>query len=418
MSGDLRDRLRQLGVHKGAAKVTPKPKRKRGLEALIEGEVIETDFGPTFMHAEHYAPDHVHGPYPLGDLLAQPMPVAAQLAACDDIDLSRAVFIDTETTGLAGGTGTLAFLVGVGTFDGDRHFTVRQYFLRSPAEEPAMLSSLAETLDQSQAIVSFNGRGFDLPLLQTRFTLAHLRPRILTASHLDLLMPARRVWRGRLPSCALSSLEYHVLNVPREQSDVPGYLIPQMYFDYLATGDASEMPRVLYHNVMDILSMVSLSTHLIRLFDQDVHAPTQVRDAGDLYAIGKWRADRGEAERAEIDLRAAIDQAAGLDIKNAARIRLAVLYKQANHRAKAIELWEAAALHPSIASLQLSLEACVELAKYYEWHSVELKQAIKWAQRGLKLVTTKMPEGLMRNMWMAELEHRKERLERKGLRTT
>ena len=407
MSTDLRDRLRQLGVHKGAAKVTSRAKRTLGLEALINGEVIETDYGPTFVHVERYASDHAHGRYALGDALSQSPSIAARLADLDDgqLDLRRAVFIDTETTGLAGGTGTLVFLVGVGMFDQDNSFTVRQYFLRSPGEEAAMLLHLNDTLDQYDAVVSFNGRGFDLPLLQTRFTLARLNPRILTAPHLDLLFPARRIWRGRLESCRLSSLEYHILDIHRDQTDIPGELIPQMYFDYIRTGDASEMPRVLYHNVYDVLSMVSLSTHLIQLFDED---RISVRDVGDLFALGKWHADQDRIDQAERYLRQAVEVAADRESHHAAAVRLAALYKQLDRRAEAVPLWEAVVDRKNV----LAVEACVELAKHYEWHEVDMKKAMKWTQRGLS-ITTHLKADVARNEWLAALTHRHERLEKK-----
>lgn len=415
MPTDLRDRLRQLNIHKGAAHVTPKPKRQSHLESLIEGEVIETDYGPTFIHTERYAPDHVHGLRPLGELLDLSGAVAARLAGIDleEFDLRKTIFIDTETTGLSGGTGTLAFVVGVGTFDAADHFNVRQYFLRNPNEEGALLLHLSETLDQYESIVSFNGRGFDVPLLKTRFTLAKMRPKILTAPHLDLLPPARRVWKGRFESCSLSTLEYRVLQVQRDQADVDGYLIPQMYFDYIRSGDASEMPRVMYHNALDILSMVSLSAHLIQLLAQSTES---IEDPSDLFALGKWAADRGEIDQAEIHLRQAIDRSDNLKIKNEARSRLAAIYKAQDRRSDAIELWQALALQPSAIIPHPSIEACIELAKHYEWHALDLKRALKWTQRGLKLAED-LQNGFARAMLETELHHRLERLENKTAKT-
>jgi len=405
---DLRDRLRKLGAHKGAAHLaaTPKPKRRRGIEGLIDGEVIETDYGPTFVHLERYAPDYVHGKFALGEALSQSKTVAAELANGDDeFDLRRAAFVDTETTGLAGGTGTFAFLVGVGTFDADDHFVVRQYFLRSPDEEPAMLLHIAETLEQCDAIVSFNGRGFDLPLLTTRFTLIRLFPRILTAPHLDLLTPSRRMWRGRLESCSLSSLEDNVLEVRRDQADISGAFIPDMYFDYLRSGDASEMPRVMYHNVFDILSMVTLSTQLIQLFDR---AQTTQRNAGDLYALGKWHADHAQHDQAEIYLQQAIDLADDPETHHAAALRLATLYKQLERRAEAVPLWEAVTDQPEISAI----DACVELAKHFEWHARDLPHAVHWTQHALKLADD-LPVGFVRDEVLAALEHRLQRLTKK-----
>lgn len=419
MSTDLRDKLRQLGVHKGAAKIVSKPKRQSHLESLIEGETIETDYGPTFVHAESYAPDHIHGLHLIGDLLTLPGTLAAQLAGLQSptvktpgsqiFDMRKTVFLDTETTGLSGGTGTLAFLVGIGMFDQHDHLQLHQYFLRNPNEEQAMLLHLAETLDQYESIVSFNGRGFDVPLLRTRFTLARLHPKILTAPHLDLLPPARRMWKGRYESCRLSTLEYRVLQVQREQADVSGALIPQMYFDYLSSGDASEMPRVMYHNALDILSMVSLSTHLMQLLAQDTR---EIQDPSDQLALAKWHADRGEIERAEIAFEQTIEHAADLKIKAEAQARLAAIYKQLDRRDHAIELWQALALHPSAHSLYHSIDACLELAKQYEWQARDLKHALKWTKRGMKLAED-LPGGFIQEELIAAITHRLRRLEKK-----
>lgn len=416
MPSDLQKRLRKLGIQKGARHITPKPKPKRqtGIESLVDGEIIETDYGPLFVHVERYAPDHVHGAYAVNALLTQSRRVAGRLADRDgEIDLSKTVFIDTETTGLAGGTGTLAFLIGVGTFEEDGSFVVRQFFLRSPAEEPAVLLYLSEWLDEYEAVVSFNGRGFDLPLLQTRFILQRLRPHILSAPHLDLLTPARRVWRGRLESCSLKSLEYHVLDVRRDQTDIDGSLIPQLYFDYVLTGDAREMPRVLYHNAYDILSMVTLATRLIQIFDEE---RTVALTAADLYALGKWHADRAEHAQAERYLRQALEDLSDALVQHQAALRLSLLYKQLDRRLEAIGLWEIVA-HAATLNLQASLEACLELAKYYEWHARDLPQALAWTEQALA-VAASLPDRPTRQEILSAVEHRQQRLVRKIDRNT
>jgi uncharacterized protein len=408
---DLRDRLRKLNIQKGTRNLSPKPKPKRafGIESLIDGEIIETDYGPAFVHVEHYAATHVHGSYPLGQLLTQSRLVAGRLADLDEeIDLKRTAFIDTETTGLAGGTGTLAFLIGVGAFEEDDSFTLRQFFLRSPAEEPATLLHLAKWLDQFEAIVSFNGRGFDMPLLQTRFTLHRLRPQILSAPNLDLLTPARRVWRGRLESCSLKSLEYHILDVHRDQDDIDGSLIPEIYFDYVRSGDAREMPRVLYHNAFDILSMVTLATQLIQIFDEE---RTTSLTAADWYALGKWHADRAEHDQAERYLRQAVEDLTDALTHQHAALRLSLLYKQLDRRADAIGLWEVVA-QAAQADAAAALEACIELAKYYEWHAIDLTQALAWTMRARDRAAA-LPERFTREARSAEVTYRLARLQKK-----
>ena len=433
MPTDLRDKLRRLGVHKGAARIKPPaaPRRERGggIETLVDGREVDTPFGPAFFHEEAYGADHPHGGHALGEVLGQSSAVAAQLAnqpALADFDLSRVVFLDTETTGLAGGTGTLVFLVGIGAFSvqppavSDQSpafsiphsaFHVQQFFLRSPAEEPAMLHALAERLDAFDAVVSFNGRGFDLPLLDARFRLARMRPRFLSAPHLDLLPPARRMWRGRLPSCALSSLEQHILDVRREQADVPGYLIPGMYVHYVESGDASEMPRVLYHNTIDILSMVSLSTRLLRLFDassrQSEEAVTPA-DAGDLLALGKWYDDLGRVSDAESALRSCLACQPEPATRTAALHRLGFLLKRAGRRAEAVAVWKALAEARSAEGI----DACVELAKHYEWHAGDARRAAALTRKAMA-TAGRLPPGTLRDQIEAELTHRLERLARK-----
>ena len=168
----------------------------------------------------------------------------------------RLLYLDTETTGLAGGTGTYVFLVGAGFFDGDT-FEVRQYFMRDLDEEPALLAAVGGLLGQFDGVVTYNGGGFDLPLLETRFVLARRRfP--ADVFHLDLLGSARRLWSTRLADCRLGTLERHVLGFTRED-DLPGALIPSAYFDYLRRKQPGALPRIFEHNRHDILSLAALT---------------------------------------------------------------------------------------------------------------------------------------------------------------
>jgi uncharacterized protein YprB with RNaseH-like and TPR domain len=409
MATDLRDKLRQLGVTKGAAHIQPpaQPRRARALESLLDGQEIESSAGKAFVVEERYALDHAHGDTALRAFLEQPAHVAAQLA-CEptlaNVDLSRCVFLDTETTGLAGGTGTLVFLVGLGSFDHGA-FCIHQFFLRDPGQEAAMLAALSERMDDQLAIVTFNGRGFDLPLLQTRYTLARMRAAWLALPHLDLLLPARRVWRDRLISCALSSLEMRVLGVRRTQDDVPGYLIPPMYLDYLQTGDAREMPRVLYHNRQDILSMVTLAARLGRMFADPL--ADDALDPTDLVSLGKWYDDldlRSEAERA---FRAALERELHSASRVTALTQLGWLLKRQDRREQAVVVWEQLAQADAY-----NVTAHVELAKHFEWRAGDLDRALAWTQAAQEIIAAWRPSHV-RNQTRAELAHRAQRLERK-----
>ncbi len=422
MSTDLRDRLQRLrlGRDVGPARPVspaapgrePRGQRGPGIEEVIPGHFRPTEHGDIFVAETRYPLGHVHGGLPLADFLAHPPHVAARLArdgALAEVDLARTAFLDTETSGL-GTAGYFAFLVGIGSFEGDA-FCLRQYFMRHPGEEPALLAAVAEDLARSQALVTFNGRVFDVPLLESRYILARRRPPDLsTRPHLDLLPPARRLWRDRLESCALTALEAHVLRVQRDAADVPGWQIPYLYFDYLRSGDARPMQRVIYHNNQDILSMVALAARLCRHLGNPWGEKIDRRD---LLSLARWYEDLGlvaEAERAYRTLLAA-DGRSGiplpLPLRAAALKGLALLLKRQERRLEALPLWEelaALARHDAL--------AYIELAKTYEWHVRDLACAAAWARRGLALVQG-WPPGQERQAALADLEHRLARLERK-----
>jgi len=404
---DLRDKLRQLGVTKGVTQVQPpaRSRRPRSIQDLVEGQEIESAQGRTFVALERYPLNYQHGHAALASLLPQSASIAAQLGReprLAEAELKRAIFLDTETTGLSGGTGTLAFLVGIGMFE-DEAFHLRQFFLRDPDEEAAMLAALSDLISDYKALVTFNGRGFDLPLLQTRYTLARMRPKWLGLPHLDLLLPARRVWRDRLPSCALSSLEAHILGVQRTQDDVPGYLIPQMYLDYLQTGDAHDMLRVMYHNRQDILSMVTLATQLCQIFGGPFTAASL--DPADLVSLGKWYEDLGLTTQAERAFRAALDRELLPAARATALTRLGLLLKRQERREEAAIIWGQLAGCGGVTGH-------IELAKHHEWYTRDLEQALTWTHAALQVVAT-WPSGYARDEARAELSHRLERLERK-----
>jgi uncharacterized protein YprB with RNaseH-like and TPR domain len=407
---DLTQRLRRLGVTKGAKELTkpaqpPETSASQG-EALPPGEQVETPFGICFYIEERYSLDHIHGQSSLDGLLTHNPAVAAQMASppkTEPFDLSRALFIDTETTGLGGGTGVLAFLIGAGYFQDDA-FVLRQYFLRDPAEETAALHHLADWSEAFGGLVSFNGRGFDVPLLQTRFVLSRLRADILNAPHLDLLPPSRRIWRGRFESCALGALERHVLGLQRGQDDIMSWLIPDLYRQYLRGGDNGEMRQVLYHNAVDILSMVVLADRLCRLFADPLAEDFDPRER---VALARWFEALGLPERAKETYRAALDGWLPLDAQRISLRHLAALLKRQDRRAEAVPLWIQWAMED-----ESEVEAHVELAMFYEWHEIELEKALAWTKQALSVVA-KWPRGLRRDQTQADLDHRCARLEHK-----
>ncbi len=424
MREDLRRRLRDLGVVKGVRELATLPSRpSRAIEELVSGHFHTTSHGQCFVAEDFYPLDHLHGHLPLSAFLELAPEIIAEVGRDDaltGVDLRKSCFIDTETTGLSGGAGTMAFVVGLGFFaksveGSDEGFQLHQYFLRDPGDEPAMVEALLDQLPTFDAFISFNGQAFDLPILENRFILARTPPPTTNTPHFDLLHPARRLWRYGLSSCALTSLEREVLGVQRDQADVPGGMIPYLYRDYLRTGDAREMKRVLYHNAVDILSMVTLAARLCRTYERGQQVGFVVNSAERLngaegYGLGRWYSAEERTDDAERAYRAALQADLPLDLRTRTLRELALLLKRADRRDEALAYWQQLALHSSAQADQI--RAHVEMAKYFEWHVEDLAQAAAWTQAALKHVE-RWPTSMRRDDELADLRHRLARLERK-----
>ena len=374
---------------------------------LPPGEEIDTPFGTTFLIQTQYPMDYLHGRSRLSEILDYDTSIAAEVArqpSLGEISIERLAFIDTETTGLVGGAGTIAFMIGVGAFTDDS-FVLHQYFLRDPGEERGMLSALQGDLESAEGFVSYNGRAFDLPLLETRYMLG-LRHHwsLSTWPQFDLLHPARRLWRMSLPDCTLGTIEKMQLDVHRTEEDVPGALIPGLYLDYLRSGDASQMARIVYHNAVDILTLVGLATQILsRHQSQD----SSKLSGAEALAVARWHHEVGRLEAAEDAFLRAI-KSSKLDVRIDALHRYTTYLKGQDRREEAVEQWQT--LH-SIAPDDP--RPCVELAKYYEWHANDLAQAQHWAQEALVCLSHWEDDWRRDQVW-AEIEHRLARLARKS----
>lgn len=403
MSSNLRRRLERLD--RGTSR--ERARRRGKIRELPEGEETKTASGHAFHINTHYSSDYLHGNRPLQELLTYASELAAEVG--NDPGLSgskirRWGFVDIETTGLSGGAGTLGFLIGLGTFVRGG-FNLRQYFLRDPEDEAATLQLLRSDLENVDGLVTFNGRSFDLPILESRYTIAvRDRWRLSSRPHLDLMYPSRRLWSKTLPNCRLGTLERRVLEVERTEEDVPGELIPGMYLDYLRTGDASDMTRVIYHNAIDILSLVGLSSVVLeKHLDQD---PSGLA-VGEALAVARWHEAKGRTAEAEVAYRAAVRGAPNDMLRAEVLKHRTAMLKRQRRREHAVSSWvewhEAAPEDPA---------PCIELAMYYEWEVKDLSQANEWAETAMRVVN-KWPKGWKRDQRSAEVEHRIKRIQRK-----
>ena len=273
----------------------PVPNRARRLPG-IDGEDRGNGFGRFLLQQHLYKNGRMHGNVPVRTLqtLDASWPVSITAGEVAAADPRRWAFLDTETTGLAGGTGTCPFLIGVGAVE-DAGFRVRLFFMRDYDEESAMLHGLAEYLGQFDLLITYNGKSFDAPLLETRYKLKRQRNPLARMGHVDLLHAARRIWKECMPNCRLGTLEFEILGVER-QDDVPGSLIPQRYFDFLRSRRPGPLKSVFHHNVLDIVSLACLASVLMPVYAAPEEASP--RCGADLLGIARWLDRRGHSERA------------------------------------------------------------------------------------------------------------------------
>ena len=321
-------------------------------------------------------------------------------------DVRKCLFLDTETTGLSGGAGTVAFLVGVGFVDGDE-LVIEQYLLREYADEPELIDRLSARMAGFDCVCTFNGRNFDMPLLQARFIMCRMRDRWREMENLDLLYPARRAWKLRLGSCRLSNIEAEILGMTRE-GDLPGSEVPARFFEFLKTGREELLEDIVRHNRQDI---ASLATLLVRLCDVN-DRPEALTDQRDQYSMGRSLERQGELRPAREMYRISarprpagtLAALTGERIAGMANWRLYLLCRRSRD-------WEGArdTLGQMLRRRQMPGTACVELSKLYEHRLKDYPRALEYALKSADCPDGEPPE---------LLEKRVERIRRKMTRDT
>jgi uncharacterized protein len=350
---DLTSRLRSIVRPAGAParELTYEPDTGR-YEATIDidriadvlgGRVATNSFGRALMIDRRYESDRFHGErrvcdcdFPDGEALRLLDPALRPSDGCG----SRTLFVDLETTGLSGGAGTVAFLVGCGWFDLGA-FQVRQFLLTSFAAERALLCAVAECFDSAALLVTYNGKTFDVPVMETRWLFHRMALPLDEVRHFDMLHPARRLWRSRVGDdgdggCRLATLERVLCGVTRV-GDVPGMEIPARYFRFLRSGDARPLEPVLEHNRLDLISLAAVTAHAVRLVEQGTAA---CRDGAEALALGKVyeRAGRTDCTIAAFE-RAANDASAHVDVIAEALYRLGLRFRRERRFADAAAAW-------------------------------------------------------------------------------
>lgn len=402
---ELRRRVARIDRKYAAARPAPPPApqypfddtrpARYFVEDLISGSVVETAQGGHFETEKLYQRHRRHGSFDISNLIELPEDL---LAALSDGAIARShptrwAFLDTETTGLAGGAGTYAFLVGVGSIEEDG-FRVRQFFMRDFGDEPSLLEALGAHLVRFDVLITYNGKAYDQPLLETRYRMARRRPPFDRMEHLDLLFGARRLWKLRLESCRLVDLENRILGLERE-GDLPGEMIPYCYFEYLRTRQAFRLVPIFHHNVMDIVTLACLTGLVPFAFRAPGEA--DLRHGADLVGLARWLAAAERFEQALELYRRAVDRGLPDHLLFRTQWDIALLEKKLERGERALAVFTelAASRNPYRAS------ALVELAKHYEHRERNYAMALEMTRGALDLEDS------------AEVRRREERLKRR-----
>ena len=377
----LRDKLKSLGVQTGMDSIK---KQEPGhtvypIDLVIDGEFRKNNFGSAFVVEKNFPAGFRHGNVDLckiQDYNLLSRWAKSNLLSSDNYQ--NILFLDAETTGLAGGTGTFAFMIGLGHFSMNG-FKFIQLFLQNPADEKAFLLTLDQILSSFEIIVTYNGKSFDIPLMTSRYVLQKHPVPFKNKEHIDLLHLARRVWRNRLASRTLGTLETEILNLGRTQEEVPGWMVPELYTEYLKTGDAHPLTGVFYHNEIDILSLAAIFNVLAQMLSSPLES--LFTENLDCIAIAGIYEDLGYTHEAIKLYERSIGEGLPVDFLTETLNRYAKIHKRNGDWDSARKLWETSAGYNNI-------ESCIELAKYYEHVRLDPSSALMWTNLAGELLKT------------------------------
>jgi len=402
---NLRDKLKKFEKNQKPHRSKEEIEYKN--KDAFNNQLISNNMGTYLKSVNDYKNEYKHGLYKIDQLKEQlDTKILFKIAnnkstKLNDEIIGNLLFIDTETTGLMGGTGTVSFLIGAGYFTaGD--FVIEQYLMRDYDEEAAMLQDFKEIMGNHNIIVSFNGKSFDLPLIKTRLIMNRFdRPNY--DFHLDLLHSARRLW-SFLDSCSLKSLERNILNFERID-DVPGHLIPGLYFEFLENKNLELLAPVLEHNIYDILSLVTLFTHL-----KEIHLDNVDNlDSNELFHLGRIKEKEKNYHDCIDYLEASVENSEESTLKYRALKKLSWQYKRIDRYDKAAEIWK-----EMIDQKKQGIFPYVEMAKYLEHKKKNFKEALNYTNQAIEMLNERRIIINNFDKKIKNLEHRKERLIKKS----
>jgi hypothetical protein len=357
----------------------PEPPDQYYPQEWLQGDEIENEHGRHFETERLWERHRRHGSMSIGDFADLPADLLQPISngEIEHAPPQKWAFLDTETTGLAGGAGTYAFLIGVGRITSEG-FRVRQFFMREFGEEASLLHALSEHLKQFDVLITYNGKTYDQPLLETRYRMQRSQPPFGRLAHLDLLFGARRLWKLRFESCRLVELENQILGVERE-GDLPGELIPYVYFEYLRTREAFKLLPIFHHNAIDILTLACLAGIVPWAFHSPENA--QLSHGAEMVGLARWLRKAEQHETALAMFRRAVDRGLHDDLLFRTLWDIAALEKKRGRTEAAIEAFTeiACSRNPFRAA------ALEELAKHYEHRERNYAMALEMTRSALEI---------------------------------
>lgn len=367
----LVEKLKSLGVTIGDQNKKIKPIARFPIEKVINGEWIQDEFGEIFLTISKYPFGYYQGSIKLLNEISPSMLYRISKFDSPPLNITDLVFIDTETTGLSGGTGTMVFMLGLGYFT-NSGFVVNQYFLENPDQEYTLLKKLISEMEDRTLVISYNGSSFDLPLLNSRFALNRIDSPFKFAQHLDLLHLSRKLWKLRLGACKIRDIEFEVLHFIRKEEEVPGCLVPQLYIDFLKTRDARPMKGVFYHNCMDVLSLAAIFIYASDLLSQpnkDLNIETL-----DIISIARIFERTGMLDESSYLFKSFNYEDIPENLVPSILFNFGNLYKKIGQFDNAVQLWE-------LSFSRGNIFAAIELSKYFEHSLKEWDFALRWVRQ-------------------------------------
>lgn len=370
------------------------PEEEDALSRLVGAAISTNHYGEHVAVSNWYStPEFVEASSNTLDLLCRSRDEELSKRTLEAIsDPMKWLFLDTETTGLSGGTGTYPFLIGLAWWDSGG-LQVEQLFMRDFNEEHSILHELSVRLAERPVLVTFNGKSFDWPLLENRFTMTRAIKTPKLAAHLDLLHPSRALWKLRLGSVRLVELERHVVDAPRlgwhRDEDVLSSMIPQHYFDYIRGGPAEPLAAVIRHNQMDLRGLAAILARIDGLLAASERADQDVESL-DLFGLSRFLHKRGERDRAHSACSQALDLGLPAEHRPKARRELAQHAKRRGDYEHAVSLWNELAAESAAANEESemldAIHACEQLAMYHERRTRDFERANEFTSLALAKV--------------------------------